>query len=568
MLPKVIGAWNLHLASAGLSLDHFVMFSSVAALIGTPGQANYVAANCFLDALAHHRRALGLPALSVNWGALGEVGILARDPKIAEHLSAHGVHAIAPAQATEMLGRLLQRDISQIGFMRIDWQNALGAESSSSLSPRFSEVLVASRQRSGGNGGTLRALILSAPATEKHALAVTYVGQTVASLLRTDIEKLDSKRLLKEMGLDSLMAFELLNRLEGQFGISLATSMISSNSSIDSLAAIVLDNLGGGEKQGGVKGNTRSIRPLDNSAEASPAPSEQVTAMRAGGSGVPLFLIHPAGGGTNIYQELAAQLPEGFPVYAIQSRVSAGLGDEWSSIEEMARSYAEIVARRQPFGALRLAGFSAGGVFALATAAELERQGREVSLVGMIETPVSAFDPACSREFIVKNLIAEIYDHLTGEFALFHERKADDLSESIMELAKKIVTETGEAARSEIFLNWLSEHGLALGGGDDSGAKKFFEIFIRHAVLIDTKNLKPLRAPVWLWRAGASWLTSFALSQDVRDRVTRGGFIEELVDGRHFEVMRPPHVRTLAALLASVLAKSEEVHMAESSNVH
>src|SRR5208337_2139909 len=70
MAPKVLGAWNLHLASKDLSLDYFVMFSSISALIGARGQANYVAANCFLDALAHYRRSLGLPALTVNWGAL------------------------------------------------------------------------------------------------------------------------------------------------------------------------------------------------------------------------------------------------------------------------------------------------------------------------------------------------------------------------------------------------------------------------------------------------------------------------------------------------------------------
>ena len=84
MSPKIAGAWNLHTASAKLPLDHFIMFSSVSALVGTAGQANYVAANCFLDALAHYRRAFGMPALSVNWGALDEVGFLARNKKVAE----------------------------------------------------------------------------------------------------------------------------------------------------------------------------------------------------------------------------------------------------------------------------------------------------------------------------------------------------------------------------------------------------------------------------------------------------------------------------------------------------
>jgi acyl transferase domain-containing protein/thioesterase domain-containing protein/acyl carrier protein len=562
MSPKVTGAWNLHVASAKLRLDLFVMFSSVAALIGTRGQANYVAANCFLDALAHHRRALGLPALSVNWGALGEVGILARNPRMAEHLSAHGVYAIAPAHATEMLGRLLQRNISQIGFMHIDWQNALDAESS----PRFSEVLVASQQGNANNSGTLRALILSTPSAGRLALAVTHVSRTVASLLRAEVEKLDPTRPLKEIGLDSLMAFELLNRLEAQFGISLSTSMISSNSSVDSIAAVVLNNLGDSVQKLNDKGNkVGSIRRADDSRAEPATPAEQILTLRSGGDGAPLFLIHPAGGVAGIYQELAATLPDGFPVYAIQSRMCIGLGDEWNSIEEMARSYAGIVAGRQPIGALRLAGFSAGGIFALATASQLERLGREVSFVGMIETPISAFDPACPRELIVKNLIAEIYDHLTGELALSHECKASDLTDSMMGLAKKIVGETGEAARSGLLFDWLSEHGVTIDGAVNSNAKKFGDIFVRHAVLIDTKSLEPLSASVWLWRARASWLTGLALSQDVRARVTRGELTEELVDGRHFEVMHPPQIRTLATLIAGALAMTEKVLTVESS---
>src|SRR5262249_12662159 len=73
MRPKVEGAWNLHVHTLGAPLDFFVLFSSVSSMVGAPAQANYVAANSFLDALAHYRRALGLPAIAVNWGQLSEV---------------------------------------------------------------------------------------------------------------------------------------------------------------------------------------------------------------------------------------------------------------------------------------------------------------------------------------------------------------------------------------------------------------------------------------------------------------------------------------------------------------
>src|SRR6185503_7891842 len=99
MAPKMLGAWNLHVHSRGLKVDFFALFSSVSSIVGAPAQGNYVAANGFLDALAHHRRAHGLPALTINWGGLAEVGYVARHERVEEHLTRQGILGIPPARA-------------------------------------------------------------------------------------------------------------------------------------------------------------------------------------------------------------------------------------------------------------------------------------------------------------------------------------------------------------------------------------------------------------------------------------------------------------------------------------
>ncbi len=558
MAPKVMGAWNLHRASAGLRLNHFVMFSSVSALVGAAGQSNYAAANCFLDALALHRRAMGLPALTVDWGALSEVGFVARNSRVAEHLSAHGIHGITPAQATQMLGRLLQSDATQIGFMHVDWQKFLGAVVNASPSPRFSEIIVAPAPEKVGDGGNIRRMILSAPEEERFSLVSARVCESAAKVLRTSPAKLEANRPLKELGLDSLMAFELLNRLEAQFGVSLPSNNGSANSSISNLAAGLLKMMVGGEAEGArmeakaPKNGHGNHRPVDAAIR-----SEQMLTLRAGGSGSPVFFIHPAGGGTNIYDELAARLPEECPVYGIQSRMLAGADDEWTSVHELARNYASLITQEHPEGALRLAGFSAGGFFALATAGALERRGRTVSFVGMIDTP-AVFGPDYPRELVLKNLFAEFYDRLRAEPALARPRDAHGLSDSMMELAKDTATAADEAVQLRLILDWLMKHGVNVENGVDLLSKRFLKLFIRHANLISTGKLEALIAPVWLWRGADSFLPTLPMTAENCRGITRGKLAEEILDGSHFDLMHAPLVATLAARLAEALAETEE----------
>src|SRR5207302_3202635 len=102
--PKIAGAWNLHHQTLELELDFFIMYSSATTLFGNEGQANYVAANLYLEALADYRRGLGRPALAIGWGAIGEVGHLARNAVVARMLSERlGVKLLAPARALDRM---------------------------------------------------------------------------------------------------------------------------------------------------------------------------------------------------------------------------------------------------------------------------------------------------------------------------------------------------------------------------------------------------------------------------------------------------------------------------------
>jgi len=118
-----------------------VCFSSVSALTGAPGQGNYCAANAFLDALAHYRRAQGLPALTVNWGAIAEVGYVARNADIGRHLERQGLGALRPWEAETVLESLLRGGGGQRGVMRLDFQKLAGFYASSRGSRMFSAIL-------------------------------------------------------------------------------------------------------------------------------------------------------------------------------------------------------------------------------------------------------------------------------------------------------------------------------------------------------------------------------------------------------------------------------------------
>ena len=147
MVPKARGAWLLHERTAGLPLDHFVMFSSIASLLGNPLQANYSAASAFLDELAHLRHAQGLPALTVNWGVLSGAGYVADRPELQGFLEQQGYHAFSPKQALRALDALLDREAVQAMAAVIDWRQLAAYSPRAASSPRIADSRSDGRMR-------------------------------------------------------------------------------------------------------------------------------------------------------------------------------------------------------------------------------------------------------------------------------------------------------------------------------------------------------------------------------------------------------------------------------------
>ncbi|MFG1270237.1 type I polyketide synthase [Xanthobacter sp. DSM 14520] len=211
MRPKVAGALALHRQTADLPLDHFVLFSSASSVLGQVGQAGYGAANAFEDALAAHRRAAGLPATAINWGPWADIGLFAR-LGLAERAGLSGVEPIAPEQGMAALDHLMARGETQALVLNADWAQV-------PASARLELLQAAAAPDTPSTSAGIADLLLMAPAERKAELRAR-LGAIVAAVLRFDADKLDHRRALTTLGMDSIMAVEIRNRVRRQFDLT------------------------------------------------------------------------------------------------------------------------------------------------------------------------------------------------------------------------------------------------------------------------------------------------------------------------------------------------------------
>ncbi|WP_031681549.1 type I polyketide synthase, partial [Mycobacterium tuberculosis] len=250
---KVDAAWHLHELTRDLDVSAFVMFSSMAGLVGSSGQANYAAANSFLDALAAHRRAHGLPAISLGWGLWDQASAMTGGLDAADlaRLGREGVLALSTAEALELFDTAMIVDEPFLAPARIDL-TALRAHAVA-VPPMFSDLASAPTRRqvddsvaAAKSKSALAHRLHGLPEAEQHAVLLGLVRLHIATVLgNITPEAIDPDKAFQDLGFDSLTAVEMRNRLKSATGLSLSPTLIFDYPTPNRLASYIRTELAG-----------------------------------------------------------------------------------------------------------------------------------------------------------------------------------------------------------------------------------------------------------------------------------------------------------------------------------
>ena len=321
MAPKVLGAWTLHRLTEDLPLDLFVMFSSASAVLGAPGQAGYVAANCFLDALAHHRRVRGRPALSVGWGPWAGAGMAAATTAIRP--IARGVRWIEPDHGRALLACVVREDAAHVALLAIDWAALAAVSPGVAARPLLAELLPGGATGAAASpepaGRSSRATLLAATPVVREALLVDLLRRHFAAVLQTSAADLERDDSLARLGTDSLMAVELKNRIEADTGVAIPVTDLLEAARLGDLAAAL-------------------CRRLDGAATTPAAASAEATPARLDAEDAPLTALHPMSHGQRalwFLHHLAPESPAYNVVFAARFRSAVEAGPLQTAVQAL-----------------------------------------------------------------------------------------------------------------------------------------------------------------------------------------------------------------------------------------
>ena len=240
MAPKVQGAWHLHQLSQNQPLDFFVLFSSVASLWGSPGQGNHSAANGFLDGLAHYRRGMGLPGLSIHWGAVSQVGAAAK-LGVDIQASEQGMGVIPPAQVLESLELLMSSPDVEVGVLPIEWSRWQERVAQWSFLEDWQETILEVAEESSSD---FLLKLEATPPSERRLLLVAHVCRQMANVLGiNNPESIALETEFFDLGMDSLTAVELRNKLQSSLNCAVPSTLAFDYPTINKLVDYLAQQL-------------------------------------------------------------------------------------------------------------------------------------------------------------------------------------------------------------------------------------------------------------------------------------------------------------------------------------
>ena len=268
LAPKVSGTLALDAAFPPGALDFFVAFSAFSSMLPAEGQGNYAAANAFMDAVMARRRARGDRAVAVNWGPWSEVGFATTDygRRAHQRLGSLGITRLTPAQGWALVDRFIAGDRTAVGVMPVDWRTLFRADPNARLSPLLGDLAA---EFAGGAGaddqgaGALAASLASLESTGQIAALESALTAIVAGVMRIGPGDVDRATPLTDLGLDSLMAVEIKNRLQHDVGVSVPLVRLLEGPSVAGLAADLLAAVKVAQLAAGASSSTERFEEIE-----------------------------------------------------------------------------------------------------------------------------------------------------------------------------------------------------------------------------------------------------------------------------------------------------------------
>ncbi len=442
-IPKSIGCWNLHEATLDMELDHFVLYSSISSIYGNPGQVSYVAGNSFLENFAHYRRSVGMPAMTINWGVLGDVGFVARSGNVGGLLYKQGWKTFTLKQSTDILEQMLLTNPVQRVATDSDWEMVGNFYPHSGETSRFGHLIkekeLSAVSASGAGDSGLNTTLKELDREQQEEILGSHLLDTFARVLGASSDKVDPSEPVTKYGLDSLMANQIRNWIQSSVAVDYSMMRIMKGPTLQEMTQQILDEMNGQHSAGDGHGTEKS--ELDKWVLRSKVIDNP--RMR-------LFCLPYFAGGASVYNNWGENLQEGVEVCAIQypGREERAGEKPFDDYLELVKAISDVI---DPLLNCPVAFYchSAGAGIGLELARYLRREKGIQPVKFMVggwrsphlESPFKFLDAIQDDEVYMDKNIPNIINHL----------RSLEIPESVLE-NKELIEEMLPALRADILL--------------------------------------------------------------------------------------------------------------------